>query len=266
MEALINNSRKIVVKIGSNTIAKPDGTTNFEVLGNIVEQLNVLMDEGKQVVVVTSGAMVAGVTALNKWKRKNDLNYKQALSAIGQVELMNTYKELFGQYDKKVAQLLFTREDFEGTNRNLHIRNTLFTLVDEGIIPIINENDTVSVEEIQIGDNDTLAAITSVLWNADLLIILSDIEGVYTKNPKKNPDAVLIEAVENINDLETSIEMEGKTDFGTGGICTKLEAAKRVTGYDIPMILTNGKSKDAIINIRNGKKQATLFKCSEEVL
>ena len=197
LKECILNSKKIVVKIGSNVISAEDGTVDRNVLYNIVEQVNSLIDMGKQVMVVSSGAGVCGVGAINRWNRRGDLNYKQAFCAIGQVELMMAYKEYFADYDVHVAQILLTRDDFNDHHRTLNIRNTLFTLIDEGVVPIINENDSVCVEEIKIGDNDTLAALTAILWNADLMIILSDIDGVFDKDPKNSDDASLIEAVDN---------------------------------------------------------------------
>ena len=176
---LIQESRKIVFKIGSNTLSDETGNVNQEIMHSIVEQLYHLMQQGKQVLIVSSGAGICGVAAINKWHRKGDMNYKQALCAIGQVELMNAYKDLFGSYGVHVGQMLLSRDDFGDHMRNLHIRNTLFTLVDEGVVPIINENDSVSVDEIKIGDNDTLGALTANLWGADLLVVMSDIDGVY---------------------------------------------------------------------------------------
>ena len=178
---LLKNSKKIVIKIGSNTIANQDGSICKDFLQNLSKQIQFLMEEGKQIVIVSSGARIAGVGTLKKWIRKEDMHYKQALCAIGQVELMDAYRKVFGVHELHIGQMLLTREDFCDDHRTLNIRNTLFTLVDEGVIPIVNENDTVSVEEIKIGDNDTLAALTANLWNADLLILFSDIDGVYDK-------------------------------------------------------------------------------------
>ena len=188
---LIEESKKIVVKIGSNTLSDENGYVNKEILGNIVDQLCHLISKGKKIIIVSSGAGICGVAAINKWQRKDDINYKQALCAIGQVELMNAYKNFFAMHNIHVGQILLSREDFGDHNRNIHIRNTLFTLVDENVVPIINENDSVCVEEIKIGDNDTLSALTSNLWGADLLILMSDIDGVYDKNPKNYKDAEL---------------------------------------------------------------------------
>ncbi|NLI66631.1 MAG: glutamate 5-kinase, partial [Tissierellia bacterium] len=170
MENILNKSNKIVIKIGSSTITSADGTIDKEFMENLAQQVKTLMDEGKRVVIVSSGARIAGVSTIGKWSRKEDINYKQALCAIGQVELMDSYRKIFSNYSIHVAQILLTKEDFESEARTLNIRNTLFTLLDEGVLPIINENDTVCVEEIKIGDNDVLAARTAALWAADILI------------------------------------------------------------------------------------------------
>ena len=204
---------------------------------------------------VSSGAGICGVGAINKWSRRGDMNYKQALCAIGQVELMMAYKEYFGDYDIHVGQILLTSGDFKEPHRTLNIRNALFTLVDEGVVPVINENDSVSVDEIKIGDN----AHTANLWNADLLIILSDIDGVYDKDPKNRQDAKLIEEVADIDQLLKTIDIGEKSSFGTGGIATKIEAARLVNQYGIPMILLNGKKPDIIKKALNQEETGTVF-------
>jgi len=256
---IIPKSRKIVVKIGSQTLSDEHGAVNHEAMHNIVEQLHALMEKGKQIIIVSSGAGICGVGAINKWHRKEDMNYKQALCAIGQVELMMAYKELFWEYGIHVGQMLLTRDDFGDPTRNLHIRNTLFTLVDEGVVPIINENDSVSVDEIKIGDNDTLSALAANLWGADLLIILSDIDGVYNKNPKDNSDAKLIEEVHDIESLKKEIDSAGKSNFGTGGVVTKITAAEMVTKYGIHLVLANGTKPDILRKIAEGTEKATIF-------
>lgn len=256
---VIGSSKKVVIKIGSNVLSQDNGTVNNELMHNIVEQANELMRMGKQVVVVSSGAGICGVGAINKWERRGDINYKQALCAIGQVELMMAYKNYFADYDVHVAQILLTREDFNDNIRTLNIRNTLFTLIDEGVVPIINENDTVSVEEIKIGDNDALSALTANLWNADLLILLSDIDGLFDKDPKSNADACLIEEIHGTERLHEEIDIRGKSAFGTGGIATKIEAAKKVNAYGIPMVLLNGKKQNIILDTMREKATGTVF-------
>ena len=259
IEKLINDSRKIVIKIGSNVLSNDEGAVNKDVLHNIVEQVNRLITRGKQVLLVSSGAGICGVGAINKWSRRKDMNYKQALCAIGQVELMMAYKEYFGDYDIHVGQILLTKDDLQDPHRALNIRNALFTLVDEGVVPVINENDSVSVDEIKIGDNDTLSAHVANLWNADTLIILSDINGVYDKDPKSNDDAQLIETVTDIDVLLGEISIGGTSSFGTGGIASKIEAARLVNMYGNSMVLLNGKKHNIIRKAMDGEEKGTLF-------
>lgn len=259
MSDIINRSKKIVLKIGSNVLSDDNGAVNKLIMHEIVEQSAELVKQGKQVIIVSSGAGICGVGAINKWMRRGDINYKQALCAIGQVELMMGYKEAFWDFGIHVAQMLLTREDFSDPHRRLNIRNALFTLVDEGVVPIVNENDSVSVEEIKIGDNDSLSASTTNLWNADCLIMLSDIDGVYDKDPKRYNDASLIEEVWDIDGLLMEIDVLGKSDFGTGGILTKIEAARSVNEYGIPLILLNGKKSNIIRGAINGTEKGTVF-------
>ena len=255
----IENAKKIVVKIGSNTLARQDGAINVDFMNSFAEQCAFLMQKGKQIVIVSSGAQVAGLSALDRWSRRKDIHYRQALCAIGQVELMDKWRAAFGSQKLYIGQLLFTKEDFSEDPRPLNMRNTLFTLLDEGVVPIINENDSVACDEIRIGDNDNLSALTAVLWNADLLILFSDIDGVFTDNPKTNPNAALIETVEDIQALRQNITIGSANDFGTGGITTKLEAAQKVTAYGIPMALANGSKPCALARLSSGEMSGTLF-------
>jgi len=256
----LKNARKIVIKIGSNTLAKADGTQNTEFMASFAAQCKCLIDQGKQIVLVSSGAQVAGVSTVNGWARKKDVHYRQALCSIGQVELMHQWRKAFQAQDLHIGQLLLTKDDFENDHRSLNIRNTLFTLVDEGIVPIINENDSVSFDEIKIGDNDNLSALTAILWSADMLVLFSDIDGIYTDNPKTNPDAKLIESVESIPELRKTITIGETNAFGTGGIETKIQAAEKVTEYGIEMVLANGAGDKALLSLAEGNKKATLFK------
>ena len=256
---LIRDARKIVIKLGSNTISGEDGKVDGAIMRHIVEQIMELIRQGKRVVVVSSGAGVCGVSAINKWARKNDMNYKQALCAIGQVELMNAYKDLFGEHGLHVGQMLLTGDDFHEPHRELNIRNALFTLVDEGVVPIINENDSVSIDEFRIGDNDTLSAYVANLWAADLLILMSDIDGVYDKDPHTDPQATLIEYVDDIEALRERIDTEGKSDFGTGGIVTKLNAAEIVNKYGTAMLLVNSRKEHILSRLAAGEEKATVF-------
>lgn len=256
----IASARKIVIKIGSATLARPDGRINITFMDNFAAQCAAMMtDGGKQLAVVSSGAQVAGLSTLDRWARKTDMNYRQALCAIGQVELMNEWGGAFRKHGLHIGQLLFTKEDFNDERRALNMRNTLFTLVDEGVIPVINENDSVACDEIRIGDNDNLSALTAILWNADALILFSDIDGIYTDNPKTNPSAKLIETVDSISALRERITIGATNDFGAGGIATKIEAAEKVCGYGIPLILANGSRDKALGSLASGELRGTLF-------
>ena len=259
IQKAIADARKIVIKIGSNTLAKADGTINPVFMKEFAEQCAELMQRGKQIVVVSSGAQVAGVSTIDRWARKKDIHYRQALCAIGQVELMDNWRNAFRSVGLHIGQLLLTKEDFLDDHRTLNMRNTIFTLVDEGVVPIINENDSVSYEEIKIGDNDNLSALTAILWSADLLILFSDIDGVYDKNPKEYPEAKLIETVPDLETLRNSITIGSTNGFGTGGIATKLEAAEKVTSYGIPMLLANGGRPRALESLANGDQPGTVF-------
>lgn len=262
----MKNARKIVIKIGSNTLAKADGTTNIEFMQGFAEHCKSLIDSGKQIVLVSSGAQVSGLATIHNWARKRDVHYRQALCAIGQVELMNQWRKAFAKQDLHIGQLLLTKEDFEDDHRTLNMRNTIFTLVDEGVIPIINENDSVSFDEIKIGDNDNLSALTAILWSADLLVLFSDIDGIYTDNPKTNKDAKLIETVTNIKNLRDEIKIGSSNSFGTGGIETKIQAAEKVCSYGIPMILANGSHHGELNSLMNGTSKGTLFLGEENCL
>ncbi|NLY37621.1 MAG: glutamate 5-kinase [Tissierellia bacterium] len=260
MKEIIDSSKKIAIKIGSSTITSKDGTIDRVFIESLAHQVKELMDQGKRIILISSGARIAGVSTLGKWSRKEDVNYKQALCAIGQVELMDAYRRIFNKYDIHIAQILLTREDLESKNRTLNIRNTLFTLLDEGVLPIINENDTVCTDEIKIGDNDILAAKTTALWGGDLLILLSDIKGIYDKNPGTHSDAKLIEVITDPYELEKNIDISEKSSFGTGGIATKIEAAKILMKYGTSLIVAKGKEDDIIVKLGDGRTKGTLFR------
>ena len=262
----IARARKIVIKIGSNTLAKADGTINHDFLRNLSASCAALIAQGKQIVIVSSGAQVGGLSTISGWARRKDIHYRQALCAIGQVELIDKWREAFNAHGIHIGQLLLTKDDFENDHRSLNIRNTLFTLVDEGVVPVINENDSVSIDEFTIGDNDNLSAQTAILWSADVLILFSDIDGVYTDNPKTNPQAHIIETVRDISALRTEIRIGATNDFGTGGIETKLQAAEKAAGFGIPTILANGGKADIVTRLADGSEKATLFLADEDCL
>ena len=255
----LQNARKIVIKIGSNTLAKSDGTTNLDFMMSFANQCAALIKQGKQIILVSSGAQVAGVSTLKEWARKKDVHYRQALCSIGQVELMHQWRKAFQAQELHIGQLLLTKDDFENEHRSLNIRNTLFTLIDEGVVPIINENDSVSYDEIKIGDNDNLSALTAILWSADLLILFGDENGIFTDNPKTNKNAQFIETVSSIPELREKIKIGGTSSFGTGGVETKIQAAEKVTKYGIELLLANGKKENALAGLLQEDTSGTLF-------
>lgn len=259
IQKILNDSKKIVIKIGSNVLSDSKGYVRKGAIDNIVDQIYELIKTGKSVVIVSSGAGACGMGTIHKWSRKGDLHYRQALCSIGQVELMMAYKESFAKYDIHVGQILLTAEDLEHTERTLRIRNTLFTLVDEDVVPIINENDSVSVEEIRIGDNDTLSARVVTLWDADCLVMLSNINGIYDKNPEECSEASLIEEIHDIDDILQKIDISGTSRFGTGGVATKIEAARKVGEYSIPAMILNGEEKNIILKAMHGEAVGTVF-------
>jgi len=255
----MGEARKIVLKFGSNTLAATDGRINPVILDEFAAQIADLVKSGKQIVVVSSGAQAAGLSTMDKWARKKDIHYRQALCAVGQVELMKAWGRAFEKTGLHIAQILLTQEDFADPIRTLNMRNTLFTLVDEGVIPVINENDTVSVAEIKIGDNDTLAAQSAILWSADLLILFSDIDGLYTKNPKEFPDAELVEEVFDIKAVREKVVIGSSNALGTGGIATKISAAEKTVPYCIPTIIANGSKPRALEALAAGNQRGTAF-------
>lgn len=255
----LQSAKKIVIKIGSSTLTDESGKIDKEFIKELSNEIKEIVDSGKKVVIVSSGARIAGVSTIGKWSRKEDIHYKQALCAIGQVELMDSYRKIFWEKNLHVAQILLTKDDFESKSRTLNIRNTLFTLIDEGVIPIINENDTVSVDEIKIGDNDMLAAYSSVLWGADLLILMSDIEGIYDKNPKDYEDAEIIHEIKDVESIKKDIDIGEKSSFGTGGVSTKLKAAEYVNKFKIPLVVVNGKTEGIVLRILKGETVGTLI-------
>ena len=259
IQELFAGARKIVFKFGSNTLAGNDGRINTVFLEEFAQQTANLCGKGKQVVIVSSGAQVAGLSTMDKWARKKDIHYRQALCAVGQVRLMDAWGKAFESHGRRIAQILLTRDDFSNPVRTLNMRNTLFTLVDEGLIPIINENDTVSVEEIKIGDNDTLAARSAVLWSADLLVLFSDIDGLFDKSPKEFPDAQIVEKVTDIDSVRKNISIGAANNFGTGGIATKLDAAQLALSYGIPTILTHGGRPRCLEALTDGRQKGTVF-------
>ncbi len=255
---MLSNVKRIVVKVGSQLLSGKEGIDrNF--IKELARQISTLTKSGKEVVLVSSGAVLAGIKALKLNRKPFSLQEKQALSAIGQPYLMAEYREAFKNHGIEIAQVLLTAEDLRSKERFINAKNTLNALMKFGALPIVNENDTVSVEEIKIGDNDNLSAHVSVVFDADLLIMLTVTNGLYDKDPNKYPNAKLIPVVENLEELEKICDFSGKTSFGTGGMWTKVEAAAKASKKGIPVIIAGGKEKDVILRILKGEKIGTLF-------
>lgn len=250
---------RIVVKVGTSTLAHKTGRMNIFLVEELCKVLSDLKNIGHEVILVSSGAIGMGMGKLNIKKRPDDIPTKQAAAAVGQCELMYTYDRLFSQYNHTTAQMLVTGSDLKNEERHTNFENTLNRLLELDALPIINENDTVATEEIVIGDNDTLAAIVSVSIKADLLILLSDIDGLYDSDPHKNENAKLISTVENLTDEIIALG-EGKgSELGTGGMKTKLHAAEIVTEQGIDMVIANGSEPHNLYSIVKGENIGTRF-------
>lgn len=258
-EELLKNIKKVVVKVGTSTLTKADGNLNVEKIKKIVFELSSLSDKGYDVVLVTSGAVGAGMGKLNLLEKPKALSEKQAVAAVGQVSLMHLYQTLFEEHSKIIGQLLLTKLDFADRKRYLIARNVCNTLLSKKIIPIINENDAVVADEIKVGDNDTISALVSGLIDADLLIILSDVEGLYNKNPQKYKDAILFETVNKIDaEIRTMAGGEG-SKFGTGGMSTKIIAAEMATKIGTNLVIASGEDPKNISRIVEKENIGTLF-------
>lgn len=255
----VERAKTVVVKVGSSTITHRTGKLNLERMEKLVRQLADLHHEGRRVLLVTSGAVGAGMGKLGLTRRPRTMPEKQACAAVGQGILMHMYEKLFAEYGIVVAQVLLTRDDFSSRPRFLNARHALHTLLQMGVIPIVNENDTVATEEIRLGDNDTLSAMVAALVEADLLLLLSDIEGLYTANPRQDKTAQLIEFVREITpELERSAGGAG-SHLGTGGMVTKLQAARIATSSGVAMVIANGSRENVIRAIMRGEKIGTFF-------
>ena len=251
--------KRIVVKVGTSTLTYDTGKINIRRINDLARVLSDLRNCGYEVILVSSGAIGVAMGKLGYTKKPTDTKVKQSLAAVGQCELMALYDKMFSEYHNTVAQILLTRSDVDIPKREQHTKDTFNTLLEMGIIPIVNENDTVSVEEIEIGDNDSLSAIVAKVVDANLLVLFSDIDGLYDSDPRTNPNAQLISRAENNENVESTAGGAG-SNVGTGGMVTKLEAAKIANGAGISMIITNGNNIDALYDLIEGKKVGTLFK------
>lgn len=250
---------RIVVKVGTSTLAHASGRINIRRVERLCRVLSDLLNYGHEIILVSSGAIGMGVGKLSLNGKPSDMSTKQAAAAVGQCELMYVYDKEFSEYNHTIAQILITNSVVNDKTAHDNFKNTVSKLLEFGVMPVINENDTISTEEIEIGDNDTLGAIVATSTDADLLIILSDIDGLYDKDPRTNTDAKLIKEVYDITD-DIMIMGKGKgTNLGTGGMHTKLKAAKITTEKGIDMVIANGSDPGILYDIAEGKSVGTRF-------
>lgn len=249
---------RVVIKVGTSTLAHSTGRLNIRRVEHLCKVMADLKNAGHELVLVSSGAIGMGVGKMGLRSRPTDMPTKQAAAAVGQCELMYTYDKLFSEYSHSVAQLLLTGEDITGQRRH-NVENTLFRLLELGIMPIVNENDTVATEEIEIGDNDTLGAVVAVSVQADLLVLLTDIDGLYTADPHTHPDAKLLPVVEVIDDKLLAMAGGSTSGLGTGGMNTKLSAAKIATAAGCDVVIANGADPDLLYRIVEGESVGTRF-------
>lgn len=252
------DAKRVVVKVGSNVITAVN-SLNTDVIKSISSQISALIDQGVEVILVSSGSMAAGIRKMGMDRRPDDIPSRQAIAAIGQTGLMNTYEKSFARCSKKVAQILLTGEDLNDRKRYLNARNALHQLIEWHVVPIVNENDTVMVEEIKLGDNDHLAAMIALLMDADFLFILTDIDGLYDKDPRIHKTAKLIARATAFEENIEKFAGDIPGTLGTGGMLSKIEAAKKVTAAGIPMIVARGDEPDVLLRLFNGEVLGTYF-------
>ena len=250
---------RVVVKVGTSTLAHPTGLLNIRRVEELCRVLSDLKNAGHEIILVSSGAIGMGVGKLSLKSRPADIPTKQAAAAVGQCELMYTYDKLFSEYRHNVAQILLTASDIEQPQRRQNFHNTLTRLLELHVLPIINENDTVATEEINIGDNDTLSAVVAANIQADLLILLSDIDGLYDADPHKCPDAKIIHTVSELTDEIMALGGGSGSALGTGGMATKLHAAQIVTAVGTDMVIANGEHPELLYRIIDGEVIGTRF-------
>jgi glutamate 5-kinase len=251
---ILNRARRVVIKIGSQILSSQAGIEEGRVKG-LVRDLAGLHDQKRDLIVVSSGAVAAGMTRLGV-KRPETIPQKQALAAVGQIKLMALYERYFSRFEKNVAQVLLTHEDLANRQRYLNAKHTFQVLLEASIIPIVNENDTVAVEEMKFGDNDHLSALVATLLEADLLVILSDVQGVYDRDPRVHADAQRIPLITDIKGTAPTISGGSQSEFGTGGIVTKLEAAEKAAAAGIPTLITSGLQAGALSNVFDATAEA----------
>ncbi|WNM61787.1 glutamate 5-kinase [Candidatus Nitrospira neomarina] len=258
-EQVLAACKRIVVKVGSSLVASSQGGLRLDRINRLAQELGTLQAQDRQIVVVSSGAIVAGLSHLAIFSYPAELPLQQAAAAVGQSRLMRAYEMAFEETKNKIAQVLLTHQDLSDRRRFLNARHTLNTLIQLRVIPIINENDTVAIEEIRFGDNDTLAGEVAHLVDADLLVILSDVDGLYSQDPHLNPSAELIPLVANVTKDIEDLAGTSRTQASRGGMVTKIRAAKQAGRFGVPTLLLNGETPHALEDVLNGKPGGTFF-------
>ena len=259
----LKDKKRVVIKVGTSSLTHSEtGQLDFIKMEKLVRELADLNNRGKEVILVSSGAIAVGRKAIGMKERPSSLAVKQACASIGQARLMMIYQKLFMEYNQTASQILMTKNTLVNEVNRGNARNTFETLLEMGAIPIVNENDTVSTYEIQFGDNDTLSAVVSALVQADLLILLSDIYGLFTDDPNRNPEARFIEYVDRVDERFEKMAKGSSSDVGTGGMSTKLGAARLATSAGADMIIANGADMDIIHRIMDGERIGTMFRAN----
>lgn len=259
MTDFIDKYNRIVIKVGTSTLTYPTGHLNIRKIESLVKCISDLQNSGKELILVSSGAVSAGLGKMGYHPAKMTVEEKQAAAAVGQCELINMYNEKFGFYGHKIAQVLLTKDVIDDKNRRYNAQMTFSVLLAQHCIPIVNENDTVSNEQLKFGGNDTLSAIVAVLCNADLVINLTDIDGFYDKDPRTNPDAKIIPVVEKLDSEVFAFAGGAGTSRGTGGMLAKLQAAEMCVNEGIPMIIANGANPEILYDIMENNYRGTFF-------
>ena len=263
LRSILKDKRRIVVKVGTSSLTHPKtGLMDLIKMERLVRELTDLHNQGKEVILVTSGAIAVGRKTIGMKERPAELAVKQACASIGQARLIMMYQKLFMEYNQIASQILMTKNTLVNEGNRENARNTFETLLSMGAIPIVNENDTISTYEIQFGDNDTLSAVVSALVQADLLILLSDIDGLFTDDPNRNPEAKFIEYVNQVDEHFERMAKGTSSDVGTGGMATKINAARLATSAGADMIIAIGADMSIIHRIMDGERIGTLFKAN----
>lgn len=262
----LKKAKRIVIKVGTSTITYANGKRNFSQINRLAREISDLQNQGKEMILVTSGAVAVGVDRMGLPGKPKTIPGKQAAAAVGQGVLMHTYEKFFADYGQIVAQVLITKTEAIDRHRYTNTRNTFMELMRQRVIPIVNENDVVALDELKIGDNDNMSALVAGIVDADLVIILSDVDGLYTANPQTHPDAVIVPEVAEITpEIEASAGGVGSAR-GTGGMATKIQAAKAATSSGIHLVIASGTEKNAITRVLQGEELGTLFVSRENRL